>query len=141
MREKSNFVDVNMYGESKRVHTECIDSSTGCQGAKAKLHSVMFYFFSCDSRRPFSLGFTYCQVHQTEFVQSVKNKKQFLLKPNKRVILFFVFFFAFISLGPSVFWSQFLFRCSHETQSLVQHEAEKRSQELSEQTLHVNCNH
>lgn len=46
-----------------------------------------------------------------------------------------------ISFCSSFFWSQFLFHCTRETQSLVPDEPEKHSQELSEQKLHVNCNH
>lgn len=41
----------------------------------------------------------------------------------------------------SVFWAQRLFNCTLKTQSLVQDQPEKHSQELSEQKLHVNCNH
>lgn len=41
----------------------------------------------------------------------------------------------------SVFWAQRLFNCTLKTQSLVQDQPEKHSQELGEQKLHVNCNH
>lgn len=49
--------------------------------------------------------------------------------------------FVFLHIPFSVFWARRLFNCTLKTQSLVQHQPEKHSQELGEQELHVNCNH